>query len=101
MSVLPKSFMVLGARLQTVRTALRLRQKKSGAAAQKRAFRTLVRSCAKTAFGRAAGIEGGMTYAQVQRRVPVHTYADLAPRIADERAARPTCSGRGSARFMQ
>jgi len=73
--------MVLGARLQTARTALRLKQKKSAVPAQKNTFRTLVRSFAKTSFGRAVGVEAGMTYPQFQKRVPLHSYADLAPHI--------------------
>ena len=81
MPALPKSLMVLAARLSTARTALRLRQKKSAVPAQKRAFRSLVHSFAKTSFGRAAGIVGGMPYVSFQKRVPLHTYADLAPHI--------------------
>lgn len=81
MPALPKSLMVLGARLQTARTALRLRQKKTAVPAQQRTFRRLLRSFAKTAFGRKVGVEAGLTYAQFQRRVPLHTHADLAPYI--------------------
>ena len=81
MPVLPKSLLVLGARLSMARTALRLRSKNSAVPAQKRAFRGLTRQLAKTSFGRAAGISGGMTYASFQKRVPLHTYEQLAPYI--------------------
>ena len=81
MPLLPKSLLVLGARLSTVRTALRLRQKNSAVPAQQRAYRGLVKLFARTSFGRAAGLTGGMPYASFQKRVPLHTYEQLAPYI--------------------
>jgi hypothetical protein len=63
------------------RTAWRLRAKNSAGPAQKRAFRSLIRQFAKTSFGRAAAISRGMTYASFQKRVPLHTYEQLAPYI--------------------
>lgn len=73
--------MILGARLLTARTALRLRKKKTAVPAQQRTFRTLIRQLAKTSFGRAAGIERGLTYAQFSARVPLQTYEQLVPFI--------------------
>lgn len=81
MPVLPKSLMILRARLATARTALRLRRKKSAVAAQQRTFRALIRRFAKTSFGRGVGIRAGMSYANFRARVPLQTYAQLVPFI--------------------
>lgn len=82
MPVLPKRFMILGARLATARTALRLRQKKSAVPAQRGAFRRLMQKFAKTAYGREAGITSGMSYEVFREVVPLQTYARLVPYVA-------------------
>src|ERR1035437_5786707 len=81
MPVLPKSLLVLGARLQTARTTQELRKKKTAIPAQQRTLRALTRQFAQTSFGRAVGLESGISYAQFQSRIPLHTYAQLAPYI--------------------
>ena len=81
MPVLPKSLILFGARLQTARMKLRLQRKKTAVPAQQRTFRALTRRLAKTSFGRDTGIKAGLTYAQFQARVPLHTDAQLAPYI--------------------
>ena len=81
MPVLPKSLLVLGARLRTARTALELRKKQTAIPAQQRTLRALTRQFAKTSFGRVVGLESGISYAQFQSRIPLHTYEQLAPYI--------------------
>lgn len=81
MPVLPKKLLVFGARLQTARTALGLRNKKAAGPEQQRAFRHLLSRFAKTEFGRANGLTAGLTYASFQKRVPLQTYEQLAPFI--------------------
>ena len=81
MTIVPKSVLVLGARLSTARMALRLRNKQGAVPDQQREFRTLLGRFAQTSFGRAAGIEAGLTYAQFHRRVPLHSYEQLSPYI--------------------
>ncbi len=81
MPILPKNLLVLGARVLAAKTALELRQKKSAVPAQKRTFRALTSRFAKTAFGRAVGLEAGCTYRQFQARVPLQTYEMLSPSI--------------------
>jgi hypothetical protein len=79
MPLLPKSLLVLGARVLAAKTAYQLRQKKSAVPAQHRVFRALTGKFAKTAFGRAVGLEARCTYRQFQSRVPLQTYEMLAP----------------------
>ena len=86
MPVLPKSLIQLGARLQMMRTALQLRQKKAAVPAQRRVFRALLRKLAKTSFGRAAGIKSGMAYDKFRAMIPLQTYAQLEPFVARMKA---------------
>ena len=82
MPVIPKRLMILGARLATARTALRLRQKTSALRAQRRMFRRLMRGFAKTTYGQEAGITGGISYEVFRELVPLQTYGQLVPFIA-------------------
>ena len=81
MPVLPKSFLVLGASLQTARMSQRLKRRAAAVPAQQRALRELTAKIALTAFGRANGVEAGMSYQRFQARVPPQTYEQLAPSI--------------------
>ncbi len=81
MPVLPKSFLTIGASLQTARLGRSLRQRGTAVPAQQQAFRALTRPLAAAAYGRRNGVEAGMSYAQFQARVPLCTYEQLAPSI--------------------
>ena len=81
MPVLPKSFHVLGAKLQSARTARQLKQPRLALAAQNRTFAALLPRLAATSVGRAAGITPQLSYAQFQSRVPLRNYEQLAPFI--------------------
>ena len=75
--------MTFGASLLTARAAMRLRRVKSVVAAQKRIFAHLVQKLAQTSFWSQAGVESPMTYDMFKRRVPLHSYEDLAPHIEE------------------
>ena len=79
MPVLPKSFLTIGASLQTARMKRSLRETNSAIPAQQKIFRSLVRKFAVTSFGEKSGVEAGMSYADFQGRVPLHTYEQLVP----------------------
>ncbi len=83
MPVVPKSLMTFGASLLTARAAMRLRRKKSDEAAQERIFGHLLPKLAQAHFWKNAGVESHMTYDLFKRRVPIHTYEDVAPAIAE------------------
>ena len=62
-----------------MRAALRLRR---GAGRQQQAaFRRLALQLCRGSFWRSAGIEPRTTYEDFRRKVPLHTYEDLAPQI--------------------
>jgi len=81
MPALPKSLLVLNARVQTASTALQLKRKTSAVPAQQRTFRALMRKFAGTEYGRTHSLGSGLTYASFQKRVPLQTYSRLAPFI--------------------
>ncbi|HEY1765452.1 MAG TPA: GH3 auxin-responsive promoter family protein [Opitutaceae bacterium] len=83
MPVVPKSLMTFGASLLTARAAMRLRRKKSEEVAQERIFTHLLPKLSQAYFWNQAGIEAKMTYDAFKRRVPIHTYEDLAPAITE------------------
>lgn len=85
MPVWPKSIYVFGLSLKTAATEWKLRQKRAAPRVQQRAFKTLVTQLAGASFWRESGVEGGMTYAQFQSRVPLRGYEQLAPAIARAR----------------
>lgn len=79
MPVLPKSFIVLGAGLQTARTRRQLRRRQTSVPAQSTAFRSLIARFARTEFGRDHGIEASLDYARFRDRVPLRSYEQFAP----------------------
>ena len=58
-----------GAGLLTAHTARKLRQPCQAFAEQDRAWRSLVRAYAGTAYGEAAGLERSLTYAEFRHRI--------------------------------
>lgn len=82
MPAIPQSFLSFGASLLTVRTALRLRRRRSGPASQRHVLDALTPRLAAADFGRRAGIEPRMSYRAFQSRLAPRTYADFAPEIA-------------------
>lgn len=81
MPVLPKSLLVLGARLQTARTAQRLKRPQTAVPDQWRTWRMLLGQLALTEHGRSIGIERGMDYRNFRSRVTVSGYEHVAPQI--------------------
>ena len=81
MPVWPKSFYTFGLSLKTAATEWKLRQRRSAAGAQQRAFAGLVPQLAASTFWREAGVEAGQTYERFRARVPLQTYESLAPAI--------------------
>jgi hypothetical protein len=81
MPVWPKFFYTFGVNMKTAGTEWKLRKKTGAPALQARTFRSLTDRLAATSFWKKAGIERGMSYAQFQSRVPLHTHGDLAPAI--------------------
>ncbi|MDB6126305.1 MAG: hypothetical protein JWM35_201 [Verrucomicrobia bacterium] len=79
MPVLPKRFLTIGASLQTARMKRRLKETKTAIPAQEKIFRSLVKKFAATSFGEKSGVEAGMSYADFQSRVPLHTYDQVVP----------------------
>ena len=75
--------MTFGASLLTARAAMRLRRKKTDHAAQERIFAHLLPRLAQASYWKQAGVEDQMTYDLFKRRVPLHSYEDLAPHIAE------------------
>ncbi|MDB6168712.1 MAG: hypothetical protein JWM88_1576 [Verrucomicrobia bacterium] len=82
MPVLPKSFLTIGAGLQTARMKRRLQETKTAEPAQWRTFQELMRMFAATSHGRLNGVKAAMSYANFQARVPLQTYELLAPSIS-------------------
>ena len=81
MPVLPKSLMVLGASIQTARTARCLRRPRTALPEQWQAFQTLVAQLALTEVGRSVEIESRTDYAHFRTGVPVRGYEEFAPHI--------------------
>jgi hypothetical protein len=77
----PKSIISLGATLLTARTAMRLRRRDRGNAAQRRAFGNILGHLAQTAFWREAGVQRGMSYEAFRTRVALRRYETFAPEI--------------------
>src|ERR1041385_5312238 len=77
----PKPFFSLGATILTIRTAQKLRRKKTAIREQKRMFRALTKQLAATSFWKSHGVTAGMTYEQFKSRVTPRTYEDLAPAV--------------------
>lgn len=81
MPVLPQSLLVLGASLQTARTARALKRTGTARSAQRAVFEHLVGRFAGTAFGRENGIEAGLSYDRFRERVPLRHYEHFSPYI--------------------
>jgi hypothetical protein len=62
-------------------TARRIARLGDGRAAQETCFHQLTATLARTAFGREAGLEPGITYEQFHRRLPPRPYEAFAPWI--------------------
>jgi hypothetical protein len=71
----------IGVAMRTARVARRLRRDDRALARQEETYRELMRRFAVTAFGRAEGLEPGMSYAEFQRRLPLRSYEAFAPWI--------------------
>ncbi len=82
MLVWPKSLYSLGLSLRTAGTEWKLRQHRSGAAAQERILQSLLPRFAATSVWNRLGIEPGMSYETFRERVPLQSYEQLAPAIA-------------------
>lgn len=81
MPTIPQSLVTFGAGLLTARTELRLRLKHWAVPAQERTLKHLIGKLARTAQGRADGIEARMPYRRFSARVPIRTYEDFRPQI--------------------
>lgn len=81
MSVLPRSLFVLGASLQSARTARRLKRANAAIPAQDRAYDTLIKRFATTEFGRDNGLAPGLAYDQFRLRVPLRGYEQFSPYV--------------------
>lgn len=77
----PSSLVALGASFLSTRTARRLRGRGRAIADQKRQAAALRRTLARTAYGRAHGVEAGMDDKAWRERVPLRTYEGFAPHI--------------------
>jgi hypothetical protein len=78
----PSSLVALGATLLGARSVRRMRSSGWALDAQRRHAATLQRFFSRTAYGRAQGIETGMSGQVWRERVPLVTYEALAPQIA-------------------
>ena len=81
MPVWPKIVYTYTVSLRTAATKWKLRQADRAPAQQDNAFATLTRQLAATSYWKQIGIATGMSYADFQSRVPVHTYERLAQAI--------------------
>lgn len=72
MTLAPRFLVNLWAGLCVARLARRLKKPGHDARAQQAAFASLVARSAATEFGRAHGLDAGMTYAQFREKVPPH-----------------------------
>jgi len=79
MPVLPKSLILLSARLGAARASRRLARRGRDASRQQRTFRHLTASLAKTAYGRAVGMEAGISYSTFRTRLPIQQYETIVP----------------------
>jgi len=89
MPVWPKSFHTFGLSLKTAATEWKLRRKRAAAVGQERTRRHLLGRLATTEHWRNAGLQPKMSYAEFQSRVPLQTYASLAPAIERMRGGEP------------
>ncbi|TAG29063.1 MAG: hypothetical protein EAZ36_04785 [Verrucomicrobia bacterium] len=78
---LPTSLFVMGAGLLGARTARLMQPRGWALAAQAKHQRRLSRALAKTSYGRAQGIEAGMSDAAWREKVPLRTYQGFLPYI--------------------
>jgi len=81
MPALTQSLVSFGIGIQSVRTKVHLRRRRTAVPAQEKALAALLPRLALTQQGRADGIESGAKHAQFARRVPVRCHADYAPLI--------------------
>jgi hypothetical protein len=89
MPVWPKSFHTFGLSLKTASTEWKLRQAGSAPAAQERALAQITPQLAAASHWRGVGVEAKLPYATFRSRVPLQTYAQLAPAIAQMKAGAP------------
>lgn len=95
----PKSLVMLGASFLTTRTASRLRKGAPDFRAQERHFKALLAAQASTAFGRANGLEKGLSYQNFQQRVPLRAYEDFLPWIERMKVGEANVLWPGDCRF--
>lgn len=81
MAVVPRSFLTVGASLLSARAAVRLRRERDAAAVQEAVLEKLIPNLAGGFVWSHAGVEAGMSHEEFRKRVPLHSYADLAPHI--------------------
>lgn len=81
MPALTQSLVSFGIGIQSLRTKVHLRRRRTAVPAQEKALAALLPRLALTQQGRADGIESGAKPAQFARRVPVRFHADYAPLI--------------------
>ena len=81
MPVVSKSLLKFGVGLLSTRAGMRLKRRSDGPARQKRVFDRLIPKLSQALVWQGSGVEGGMTYAQFQERVPLRTYEDLSPHV--------------------
>ena len=77
----PKRLITIGTRLLTVRTAHRLRRKKTALGQQDRALAALTTQFGQTSFWSEHGIGEKLTYDKFQAATPPRTYEDFSPAI--------------------
>ena len=81
MPVWPKIVYTYSVSLKTAATKWKLRQVDRARVHQENAFATLTRQLGATSYWKQMGLATGMTYADFQTRVPVHTHERLIPAI--------------------
>ncbi len=82
MTLAPRFLVNLWAGFQVARFGRRIKSLGRGIGAQQAAFTRLMTSAAATEFGRAHGIEAGITYTQFRDKIPPQTYEHIQPLIA-------------------
>lgn len=82
MPVWPKSFYTFRANLLTARMARHLRRTGTGDAEQAATLAQLCAQLAGASYWRGVGVERGLTYEAFRARVPLRTYDQLLPAIA-------------------
>jgi len=100
MPVLPKSLVTLGASLQTVRTAAKLRRTADAVPAQEKTLAGLLPRLAATEQGRRLGLARGQRHADFARRVPLRTYEQFAPEIERMKRGEPDVLWPGRCAFF-